>query len=147
MEGAISPCFDSLDHEVMLSILRERLPDKRFLRRLANLRKAGYVEGWRFNATLSGAPQGGVVSPLRSQIDLDRLDQFVEQVLLPAHHRGDRRRPYPPYMALLKAARHQRIVGALEAAKRLRRQAQQMPSRDPHDPECRRLWYVRYADD
>ena len=29
----------------------------------------------------------------------------------------------------------------------LRRQAQQMPSRDPNDPDFRRLWYVRYADD
>jgi group II intron reverse transcriptase/maturase len=147
IEGDISQCFDSLDHEVMLSILRERIHDNRFLRLLSNLLKAGYLEGWRFNATLSGAPQGGVVSPLLSNIYLDRLDQFVEQVLLPAHNRGDRRRPYPPYMALLKAARNKRIAGALEEAKRLRRQAQQMPSRDPNDPEFRRLWYVRYADD
>jgi group II intron reverse transcriptase/maturase len=147
IEGDISQCFDSLDHEVMLSILRARIHDNRFLRLLSNLLKAGYMEGWRFNATLSGAPQGGVVSPLLSNIYLDRLDQFVEQVLLPAHNRGDRRRPYPPYMALLKAARNNRMAGALEEAKRLRRQAQQRPSRDPNDPEFRRLWYVRYADD
>jgi group II intron reverse transcriptase/maturase len=147
IEGDISQCFDSLDHEVMLSILRERIHDNRFLRLLSNLLKAGYLEDWRFNATLSGSPQGGVVSPLLSNIYLDRLDQFVEQVLLPAHNRGDRRRPYSPYMALLKAARNKRMAGALEEAKRLRRQAQQMPSRDPHDPAFRRLWYVRYADD
>jgi group II intron reverse transcriptase/maturase len=147
IEGDISQCFDSLDHEVMRSILRERIHDNRFLRLLSNLLKAGYLEGWRFNATLSGAPQGGVVSPLLSNIYLDRLDQFVEQVLLPAHNRGDRRRPYPPYMALLKAARNKRMAGALEEAKRRRRQAQQMPSREPNDPEFRRLWYVRYADD
>jgi hypothetical protein len=131
----------------MLSILREHIHDNRFLRLLSNLLKAGYLEDWRFNATLSGAPQGGVVSPILSNIYLDRLDQFVEKVLLPAHNRGDRRRPYPPYMALLKAARNKRIAGDLEEAKRLRRQAQQMPSRDPNDPEFRRLWYVRYADD
>jgi group II intron reverse transcriptase/maturase len=147
IEGDISQCFDSLNHEVMLSILRERIHDNRFLRLLSNLLQAGYVEDWRYNATLSGAPQGGVVSPLLSNIYLDRLDQFVETVLLPAYNRGDRRRPYPPYTALLKAARNKRMAGALAEAKRLRKQAQQMPSRDPNDPEFRRLWYVRYADD
>lgn len=147
IEGDISQCFDSLDHEVMRSILRERIHDNRFFRLLSNLLKAGYLEDWRFHATLSGTPQGGVVSPILSNIDLDRLDQFVEQVLLSAHNRGDRRRPYPPYMALLNAARNQRIAGDLAEAKTLRKEAQQMPSRDPNDPKFRRLWYVRYADD
>ena len=131
----------------MLSILRESIHDNRFLRLISNLLKAGYLEDWRFNATMSGAPQGSVLSPILSNIYLDRLDQFVEQVLLPAHNRGARRKPYPPYMARLNAARNKRIAGDLEEAKALRKQAQQMPSRDPNDPEFRRLWYVRYADD
>lgn len=147
IEGDIAQCFDSLNHEVMLSILSEGLHDKRFLRMIANLLKAGYLEEWRFNATLSGAPQGGVVSPILSLIYLDRLDQFVETILLPAHNRGDRRKPSPPYMALLNAARNKRIAGALEEARALRKQAQTMPSRDPNDAHFRRLWYVRYADD
>jgi hypothetical protein len=46
----------------MLSILREHIHDNRFLRLLSNLLKAGYLEDWRFNATLSGAPQGGVAT-------------------------------------------------------------------------------------
>jgi AI2M/AI1M-like, HNH endonuclease/Type II intron maturase len=75
------------------------------------------------------------------------LDQFVEQVLLPTYNYGDRRRPNPPYMTLLHAARKRRTVGKHGAARKLRRQAQQMPSRDPDDPNFRRLWYVRYADD
>jgi group II intron reverse transcriptase/maturase len=75
IEGDISQCFDSLDHEVMLSILRESIHDNRFLRLISNLLKAGYLEDWRFNATMSGAPQGSVVSPILSNIYLDRLDQ------------------------------------------------------------------------
>src|SRR5262245_2141456 len=59
IEGDISQCFDSLDHEVMLSILGERIYDNRFLRLISNLLKAGYLEDWRFNTTLSGAPPGG----------------------------------------------------------------------------------------
>jgi len=75
------------------------------------------------------------------------LDRFVETVLLLAYNHGKRRRPYPPYMALLQGARNYGVAGKLRAAKALRRQPQRLPARDPTDPHCRRLWYVRYADD
>ena len=147
VEGDISRCFDSLDHEVMRSILQENLRDNRFLRLLSNLFKAGYLEDWKYHESLSGVPQGSVVGPILSNIYLDRLDQFVETMLLPAHNHGDRRRPHPPYMALLNTARRKRIAGEREKARKLRQQAQKMPSRDPNDPNFRRLWYCRYADD
>jgi group II intron reverse transcriptase/maturase len=65
IEGDIEGCFDHIDHQVMLSILREKLHDNRFLRLLDSLLKAGYLEEWKYHATLSGTPQGGV-SALRS---------------------------------------------------------------------------------
>ena len=86
IEGDISDCFGSLDHDVMLSILAENIHDNRFLRLLRNMLKAGYLEDWVCNATLSGAPQGGVASPILSNIYLDRLDKFVETVLMPGVH-------------------------------------------------------------
>lgn len=147
IERDISQFFDRMDHQIMLSILSEKLHDNRFLRLISNLLKAGYLEDWKYNKTLSGVPQGGVVSPILSNIYLDRLDQFVETVLLPTYNRGDRRKPYPPYMTLLDAARTKRIAGDRVGAKRLRQQAQRLPSRDPNDPDFRRLWYIRYADD
>jgi group II intron reverse transcriptase/maturase len=147
IEGDISQCFDRMDHEVMLAILGENIHDNRFLRLMTSLLRVGYLEDWKYNATLSGVPQGGVVSPILSNIYLDQLDQFVETVLLPAYNHGDQRKPYPPYMALLNAARAKRIAGKDIEAKALRQQAQRMPSRDPFDSNFRRLWYVRYADD
>ena len=39
--------------------------------------KAGYIEDWRYNQTYSGTPQGGILSPLLSNIYLHELDQFV----------------------------------------------------------------------
>lgn len=147
IEGDIHQCFDSLDPTVLLSILREKLHDNRFLRLLQNLFKAGYLEEWTYHPTLSGVPQGGVCSPILMNIYLDRLDQFVETMFLPSYNRGDQRKRYPPYMALLNTARRKTDAGQREQAKRLRHQAQGMPSRDPADPNFRRLWYVRYADD
>lgn len=96
IEGDMAQCCDSLNHEVRLSILSAGRHDKRFLRLIATLLKAGYLEEWRFNATRSGAPPGGVVSPILSPSYLDRGDQCVETILLPANNRGDRRKPSPP---------------------------------------------------
>ena len=47
---------------------------------------AGYLEDWTWNATLSGAPQGGVGSPILSNIYLHRLDIFVETGADPGIH-------------------------------------------------------------
>ena len=100
IEGDISDCFGSLDHSIMVSILAEKIHDGRFLRLIGGLLRAGYLEDWRYHRTLSGAPQGGVVSPVLSNIYLDRLDTYIERALLPAYNRGDRRTPFRPYMRL-----------------------------------------------
>jgi retron-type reverse transcriptase len=62
IEGDISDCFGSLDHEVMARTLAEKIHDNRFLRLIRNMLRAGYLEDWTWNATLSGAPQGGLCS-------------------------------------------------------------------------------------
>jgi group II intron reverse transcriptase/maturase len=147
IEGDISACFDKIDHSILLDILRERIHDQRFLRLISGLLDAGYLEDWRFHLTPSGVPQGGVVSPLLSNLVLDRLDQYVEQHLIAAFTRGQRRRTNPPYVALTYAASEARKAGDREKAWELSQQAQTLPSRDPDDPDFRRLWYVRYADD
>src|SRR6266542_1071261 len=105
------------------------------------------LEEWRYHETLSGAPQGGVLSPLLSNIYLNRLDRYVETTLLPVYNQGERRRPYLPYMRLHKAVWKLEKKGQREGTRRMRRQLQRLPSRDPHDPGFRRLRYIRYADD
>jgi group II intron reverse transcriptase/maturase len=147
IEGDIRGCFDNLDHHVLVSILRANILDQRFLRLLENLLEAGYLEQWRYHATPSGSPQGGIVSPTLSNIYLDRLDTFVESVLLPTHNRGDDRKPNLTYKALLDRAGYLRRTGRTEDGRTMRQQAQQLPSRRLDDPDYRRLKYVRYADD
>jgi group II intron reverse transcriptase/maturase len=147
IEGDISDCFGSLDHQVMVSILAERIHDGRFLRLISQMLKAGYLEDWRWHATLSGAPQGGVASPILSNLYLDRLDQFVEQQLLPAYNRGRRRRPNPAYQTVEYQIQRARRHGDRQALRALVQQRRRLPSQDPNDPDYRRLRYVRYADD
>ena len=96
IEGDIRDCFGSLDHDVMIAILAENIHDNRFLRLIRGMLRAGYLEDWRWNATLSGAPQGGVVSPVLSNIYLDRMDKFAETVLIPEHTRGPAGKPTLP---------------------------------------------------
>jgi retron-type reverse transcriptase len=60
IESDIAQCFDRLDHSVLLGVLGEKIHDNRFLRLLRNMLQAGYLEDWKWNATLSGAPQGGL---------------------------------------------------------------------------------------
>jgi len=97
IEGDISDCFGSLDHEIMIKILAENIYDNRFLRLIHTMLTAGYLEDWIWGATLSGAPQGGVASPILSNIYLHKLDTFVETVLIPNYTRGTRRASNPAY--------------------------------------------------
>lgn len=147
IEGDVVGCFDNINHDVLVSILRESIGDNRFLRLIENLLKAGYMEDWRYNATLSGTPQGGIVSPLLSNIYLDRLDKFVEGTLIPEYTRGDERKDNPEYTRLYQRAWLLRRKGRHDEAHELEKQYQQMPSMMVDDPDYRRLRYVRYADD
>jgi group II intron reverse transcriptase/maturase len=147
IEGDISDCFGSLDHEVMLSTLAERIHDSRFLRLIKQMLQAGYLEDWVWNATLSGAPQGGVVSPILSNIYLDRLDKFIGTVLIPRYTQGVSRATNPVYARVRMAAVRAQRRGFTTAARELRKQLRGTPSKDPQDPGYRRLRYCRYADD
>jgi group II intron reverse transcriptase/maturase len=147
IEADIADCFGSLDHEVMLSTLAEKIHDGRFLRLLRNMLQAGYLEDWVWNATLSGAPQGGVASPILSNIYLHKLDGFVEKVLIPEYTRGDNRAPNPEYREMEKQLAYLRRRKDRPAVRALRRKKRSTPSKDTADPGFRRLRYVRYCDD
>ena len=147
IEGDISRCFDRLDHRVMLKTLGEKIHDNRLLRLIGQMLQAGYLEDWIWNTTLSGVPQGGVVSPILSNVYLDRLDKFVETALLPEYTRGVLRRHNLEYDRAKGAAFRARRRGDYAAARALREQQHSLPSLDPLDPGYRRLRYVRYADD
>jgi hypothetical protein len=131
----------------MLSILAERIHDNRFLGLVRDMCQAGYLEDWTWGATLSGVPQGGVASPVLSNVYLDRLDVFVDTVLIPEYTRGKLRARSPEYRKVEGAIRRARQQGDRAQVRSLYRQLHSLPSQDPNDPGYRRLRYCRYADD
>lgn len=147
IEGDIADCFGSLDHELILSTLGEHIQDGRFLGLVKKLLDAGYLEEWKLNKTLSGVPQGSILSPVLSNILLSKLDRFVETTLIPRYTKGERRKLNPAYERLRIQVHRLRKKGQMEAARKCKQQAQQLPSVETHDPDYRRLRYCRYADD
>ena len=147
IEGDIKGCFDNINHEVLLSIIAEKVHDNRLMRLLSYMLKAGYVEEWKYNSTYSGTPQGGVISPILSNIYLDRLDKYVESALLPMYNRGRKRRINPLYKSATHKLCRMRAKGEVEKVRQLIKLRRTLPSTRPDDSEYRRLKYIRYADD
>lgn len=144
LEGDI---FDSLSHDMLLEILAEHIHDGRFLQLIRALLKAGYLEQWKWNQTLSGAPQGSILGPILSNIYLSKLDTFIETTLVPAYTRGKRRKANPTYTHMTSLIRRKRKQGKTEEVKLLEKQRRTLPSIDPDDSSYRRLRFCRYADD
>lgn len=147
VEGDIKGCFDNISHRVLLKILREKIQDGRLLALIEGLLKAGYMENWRYNKTLSGTPQGGIVSPLLANIYLDRLDKFVTGTLIPEFTKGKRKRNSGAYNNKYRCWKRAIASGRTEDAIELRKELKALPTIDHSDPTFRRLRYIRYADD
>src|ERR1700722_15954866 len=147
VEGDISDCFGSLDHEILLGILAEKIHDQRFLRLIRKMLKAGYLEDWEYHDTLSGVPQGGVVPPVLRNIYLHKRDEFAERELIPQYTRGSSRGRNPDYIRLKSRRLGATRRGDRASARELLMQMRALPSNDPMDPGYRRLRYLRYADD
>ncbi|MCK6580827.1 MAG: hypothetical protein L6Q98_22265 [Anaerolineae bacterium] len=148
IEGDIKGCFDNIDHDVLMEILSRDIQDGRMLNLIRQGLKAGKLEEWEYKDTYSGTPQGGILSPLLSNIYLHELDDYIETVLKPQYTRGGKeRRHNPEYRRLEHLLKRARAAGDTEQVKQLEQTRRQIPSRDMYDPNFRRLKYVRYADD
>jgi hypothetical protein len=131
----------------MVDTLAENIHDNRFLRLVRNMLMAGYLEDWVWGSTFSGVPQGGVVSPILSNIYLHRLDTFIETVLIPRYTRGVSRASNWEYTRVASAIGRAKKRGDRALVRKLRQRLHSLPSQDPQDPRYRRLRYARYADD
>ncbi|MEM9216804.1 MAG: group II intron reverse transcriptase/maturase [Cyanobacteria bacterium P01_F01_bin.150] len=76
VEGDIKAAFDSVHHDILLKLLRERIADRRLLTLVEQFLKAGIIENKLFKTTEIGVSQGSICSPLLANVYLHQLDLF-----------------------------------------------------------------------
>jgi hypothetical protein len=169
--------FDNINHEVLLDLLRKRIDDEGFLAIIRAQLQAGVMEPLttqrrshgdrrdrrqlQHRNSYSGAPQGGIVSPILANIYLHELDQFMTGEIA-TFNKGKGRAVNPAYkQASDYLTRLRKKVGQLggtesDQAERTRLLTEirrvtvsrrSLPSRESMDPNYRRLMHARYADD
>ena len=79
IEGDIKGCFDNINHHHLMNRLRARVADRHVTRLVGRFLKAGVLAEDQFLRTDNGAPQGGIISPLLSNIALSALEERYER--------------------------------------------------------------------
>lgn len=74
----LSKCFDTLDHNLVLSSVNEKVSDGKILNLISSFLKSGIVEDGKLSRTEIGCPQGGIISPLLTNIYLNRFDHYMK---------------------------------------------------------------------
>lgn len=75
VEIDLSKYFDTLNHELLLNLLRKQIHDKRVIELIKRYLKSGVMENGVIGKTEEGSPQGGPLSPLLANIYLNEFDQ------------------------------------------------------------------------
>jgi len=161
VEGDITDCFGSLPHSVILNCLRKRIRDERFINLIRKMLQAGVMENAHYTPTYSGAPQGGIVSPILANIVMHELDGWIETQLganPPTQSPHDRNaRSNPEYMQLhyhiCKLRRYldgKRAVPEGTTTEELRQELREKLQLRRLQPRClprKVIYYTRFADD
>lgn len=162
IEGDIKSCFDSIDHHVLVGILRERIKDEYFIALIWKMLRAGYMDQWTYHNTYSGSPQGSGCSPILANIYLNELDKFISSYKTDFDIQTDeaRKNTYEYQRTVSKIykrgvkARKLQFSGdeakrkaVIQEIKALQQSRLDMPAYPVFDQDYRKIQYNRYADD
>ena len=153
--------FNTIDHELLVELLKKKIEDTRFLRLIKAMLDAGYLEDWTYHTTYSGVPQGSIVSPILANVYLHELDLFIKE-LKQRFEQGKRRKKnlqYYRYADRIKRLRakwdslkgkegtEKELQDIQDEIRRTDQLRKHIPSGDQFDAGYKRLFYCRYADD
>jgi len=81
IEGDIKGYFDNIDHQLMAQIITERLnPDRTIMGLIWHIFRAGYIVEGKLKHSILGLPQGGILSPILSNLYLTPFDEFLDDL-------------------------------------------------------------------
>jgi group II intron reverse transcriptase/maturase len=143
IEADIESNFPSISHKILLSLLRKRISCEKFLTLVKRSIKAGFIENGVFKESNKGLFQGNVTSPILNNVYLHELDVFMDG-LCEDFTSGKYRRKSSLFINIQYRIEKETNVAQI---KKLRKELWQVQSKDPMDPDFKRLFYVRYVDD
>ena len=85
----LSKYFDTLNHDLLMNMVREQVHDKRVVELIKRFLKSGIMENGLYIKTQEGSPQGGPLSPLLANIYLDKFDKEMERRGVPVVRYAD----------------------------------------------------------
>jgi group II intron reverse transcriptase/maturase len=137
IEGDIKGYFDNIDHKILMTIIEKRVKDPIIFNLIESGLKARVFQEKRVFTPEVGTPQGGILSPLLSNIYLDVFDKFMEEI----SHK------YEGSVKPNNRQRNQESQKLLRTGNKKEVYTRRLPSRNPFQSEYRFVKYVRYADD
>lgn len=133
IEGDIDQQFPSINHQVLVNLLKTKIDDQAFIDLIYKYLKVGYGESSnKITRMCLGASQGGVLSPILANIYMTPFDKWIENYLIPKYTKGRRKKANPAYTKMIRSGKvTDHSIHSLHS----------------HDRNYIRLHYVRYADD
>jgi retron-type reverse transcriptase len=146
IESDIRKCFDTIDHDILLSLLMKKIKCVKTLNLIRSALEAGYFDqiGGKRIANELGTPQGSILSPLLCNIYLHEFDLMIK-LYMESFNKGNK-----PKVSLEYEKRRREMKKHTPGSKEWKQARivlRSLPSIRGVDPDFKRFYYVRYADD
>ena len=161
VEGNIVGYYDSINHHKLISLLRKKISDEKFIQLVWKLLRTGVERNGLVEGTNVGTPQGGILSPLLANIYLHEFDEYLLEMSNEISCLSNKsRRENPEYKKisskLCRLRTMRSIIGvkkikpskeALLKIRELQKLQRKTPSKDSFDKSYRKVIFIRYAND